>query len=89
MWRLQKTVIPKILTHWHEVACNSLHYDSSTVEEIDKNCADDPKMCCYKLFKDWLDTENGVKPKTWETLLTQLKEVAELTDKVEEIMKEL
>ena len=77
------------MAHWKDVAYHSLQYDVSTVTAIEKKCASDPKRCCIELFQDWLKTENGVGPKTWGTLLTQLKEVKELTDKVEEITKKL
>ena len=86
-WRLERNVIPQIMAHWKDVAYHSLHYDVSTVTAIEEKCASDPKRCCLELFHDWLNTENGVGPKTWETLLTQLKEVKELTDKVEEITR--
>ena len=89
MFRLNGIVIPKILDHWKDVACYSLCYDVSLVEEIEERCAGDPKQCCIDLFKDWLSTKNGASPKTWETLLNQLKEVERLTNKVGEIMQEL
>ena len=56
---------------------------------IEKQYTSDGKMCCTKLFEDWLNTENGVSPKTWQTLLTQLNEVEGLADKVKEIIKRL
>ena len=87
MWRLDRIVVPQIMAHWQDVASHSLHYDASIITGIEKKCASDSKRCCLELFKDWLTTENGVGPKTWKTLLTQLKEVEKLTDKVEEIIK--
>ena len=89
MWRLNRQIIPKIMDHWKDVAYHSLCYDTSMVTTIEEECGGDPKKCCFYLFEDWLKTENGFSPKTWETLLTQLKEVKELTDKVEEITKQL
>ena len=86
-WRLERNVVPQIMTHWKDVAHHLLHYNVSKIKAIEESCASDLKRCCLELFKDWLTTENGVGPKTWETLLTQLKEVEELTDKVEEITK--
>ena len=87
MWRLERNVIPQIMAHWQDVACHSLHYDVSIITAIEKKCVSDSKRCCFELFTDWLTTVNGIGPKTWKTLLTQLKEVEELTDKVEEIIK--
>ena len=89
MWQLKKAVIPDVTLHWKDVAYNSLKYDASVVEAIEKKSAIDPEKCCYDLFNDWLSTDNGVSPKTWETLLNQLKEVEELADKVEDIKKKI
>ena len=41
------------------------------------------------MFKIWLTTPHGVKPKTWSTLLTQLKKVEELVVGTEVIEKKL
>ena len=84
MWELARYVIPEIMDQWQDVAQHCLYYDVSIVEVIEKGSANDPERCCSELFKDWLNTENGVGPKTWEVLLEQLKKV-EYTDKVEEI----
>ena len=77
------------MDHWKDVAHHSLCYDDSMVMAIEKKCASDPKQCCFDLFEDWLKTEHGVTPKTWEKLLTQLRKIEEVTDSVEEIMKKL
>ena len=77
------------MDHWEDVALHSLCYDDSMVTMIKINCASDPERCCNELFKDWVSTENGISPKIWEMLLTQLKEVKELAPKVEEITKML
>ena len=77
-------VIPEILGHWQDVAQHCLHYNVSVVEVIVKDSPNDPERCCRELFKDWLNTENGVGPKTWEVLLEQLKKV-ENNNRIEEI----
>ena len=87
MLKLKTFVIPKIMDHWKNVALQSLCYDASKIETIEKRHTDDPKECCLDLFLDWLTTENGITPKTWEKLITQLREVEELADEVEEIWK--
>ena len=90
MWQLYKFVVPKIIPHWEDVAYLSLHYDPSIVERIEaSHKSESKKKCCQILLKDWLTTNNGVGPKTWETLLKQLKEVEELTASVEDIKKNL
>lgn len=77
------------MDQWHDVALHSLCYDISMVTSIEEHSASDPESCCRELFEDWLNTENGANPKTWEVLLTQLKEISQLTDKVKEITKML
>ena len=88
-WKVNTIVIPIIMSHWKDVALISLQYNPSMVERLDKQYTSDGKMCCTRLFDDWLNTENGVSPKTWQTLLTQLNEVEGLADKVKEIIKRL
>ena len=70
------------MAHWKDVALYSLCYDSSMVEALEKRYPDDCQKCCFYLFDDWLSTENGISPKTWETLLTQLKKLEEHNDKI-------
>ena len=88
-WKVNTIVIPNIMSHWKDVTLISLQYDASMVERLEKQYTSDDKMCCTKLFDDWLNSENGVSPKTWQTLLTQLNEVEGLADKVKEIIKRL
>ena len=87
MWQLNK-IVPLIMAHWEDVAY-SLHYDIPIVDGIDAKQKGDPKKCCQQLLKDWLSTDHGVGPKTWDTLLKQLKEVPELTASVVNIKKQL
>ena len=89
MWQLNKIVVPLIMAYWEDVAYNSLHYDIPTVDGIEAKHNKDPKKCCQELFKHWLNTNSRVGPKTWETLLKQLKEVPELTASLEKITKQL
>lgn len=77
MYLLNAFVIPKS-DHWKNVALYSLCYDSHMVEEIEQNCASDPKQCYADLFENWLSTGNGISPKTLATLLTQLTNVKNL-----------
>ena len=85
---LIKYVIPKVKAYWEDVAYVALNYDIPDVEAIKKK-HHDVKECCRELFKDWLMTEHGVKPKTWFILLQQLREVEELPTVVEVIEEEL
>ena len=90
---LIKFVIPNVKAHWEDVAYVVLEYDDvPVVKAIERNHQNDVKGCCQELFEDWLTTERGIKPKTWSTLLRQLREVEELTaaiDKIKDKLKEL
>jgi len=48
-----------------------------------------PRECCTALLKDWISTDNGVKPKTWRKLIEVLSEMDEMESVVEEIIKGL
>lgn len=87
MGDLIKFVIPRIKAHWEDVAYVALGYDIQRVEAIKQK--NDVKGCCRELFKDWLTTEHGIKPKTWSTLLSQLREVEELTQATDKIKEEM
>ena len=88
MFELIKFVIPRIAAEWEDVAF-CLHYNITTVEGIRQKYRDDPKRCCRELFKDWLSTHNGIAPKTWSTLLREIKEVDGLQSAVEGIQNDL
>ena len=87
MWQLNEIVVPRVNTHWEDIAYTSLRYDIPEVDGIKAKHKDDPRMCCQELFKDWLSTEHGVSPKTWKKFLDQLKKVSQLTASVEDIME--
>ena len=89
MWQLNDMVIPRIMGYWKDVAYSSLHYDVYEVKAIEEKCKNDPKKCCQELFEKWLCVHKPGDAKTWESLLTQLKKVEELTSATEEILKEL
>ena len=89
MWKLNTIVVPLIVAHWEDVAYSSLRYDIHKVNEIKGKHKDDPRKCCRELFIDWLSTENGINPKTWETLLKQLKQVPDLAASVESITEKI
>ena len=84
MRHLISIVIPKIKAYWEEVAY-VLEFDFSDVGAIQMERNGDPKKCCLQLLKDWLYTNKGRKPKTWQTLLASLEELEDLTAIVEEI----
>ena len=88
MHDLNRIVIPKVSAEWEDVAY-ALGYKIPTVKDIKSRCKENPMNCCKELFKNWLTTSNGAKPKKWQTLLNKLKEIATLDAATKEIMEEL
>ena len=88
MKRLTNVVLPKIAADWKIVAIN-LEFESSTIRIIQQRGRDDPEKCCLEMLTEWVTTDHGVGPKTWDTLLHALKESKKLTNACNEIEKEL
>ena len=53
------------------------------------NFRGDPKQCCTALIEDWISSNNGVKPKTWDKLIEVLSEINELTSATRDIKDQL
>ena len=87
MKHLNTIVIPRIAANWRVVA-DHLEYEPTMIQVIDQRWRD-PIQCCQDLMRDWLSTDNGVGPKTWDTLLSTLKEIRQLTASVEKIENDL
>ena len=49
----------------------------------------DSNGSCLNLFTDWLTTNHGITPKTWNTLINQIKAVDGLQSEAEQIEKEV
>ena len=88
MFNLLKIVIPKIKSEWDYVAY-SMGYDPGTVDAIENECNGKLDQCCKKLFKNWLTTNNGCTPKTWEKIIERIKAVDNLAAVAENISTEL
>ena len=76
---------------WMTVAHN-LQYDVSSVKIIDQKCRGDPEKCAYELFTYWLQSSEGVGPRSWNTLLhalNQTPQIKALAASVEEEVVEL
>ena len=87
MWNLIKIVVPKVKASWDHVAY-SMGYDVYFVKATKKDFSTLDERC-EQVFTDWLTTSHGPTPKTWETLLSKLKNVDDLVAAVESIEKEL
>ena len=89
MGQLCKIVIPKVMAQWKDIAYISFNYDVPKVRAIEENHKGDSKKCCQQLFEDWMCTNRTGDSKTWKSLLTQLKQIEDLTVVVERISEEL
>ena len=86
MKNLHELVIPKIYSHWKEVA-SCLSY---SLEAMDKNSTSEyPMQCCEDLLRDWLCTDDSVHPRSWEALINSLKQVQQLNAIAEQIEKDV
>ena len=81
-------VIPLLKAEWEDVAF-LLNYNPTTINSIKQSQRDDPRKCCRVLFLDWLETNHGVSPKDWGTLLNTIAESEEFTKTVEDILEQL
>ena len=88
MMLLKEFVIPKIAARWKDVA-DFLEYDLNTIDIIEDQCRGDCEKCSDKLFRNWLSTDHGVGPKTWNTLLMRLRRIQFLAVATLDIEREL
>ena len=79
--------IPKIKAHCEDLAY-CMRY---TIEEVEgfKKDSQDLHEHCKRLFVNWLKTDHGPKPKTYQTLLKHIKKIKALSSASKEIEKEL
>ena len=85
---INKIVVPHIQAEWEDFAFD-LRYEIAAVKGIKANNNQNPKKCCKELFIDWLSTDHGVGPKTWETLIKKLKENDDLAAATSTIINKL
>ena len=86
MWELTKIVIPKIKAHWKDLAY-VMRYDIADVDGINGD-GGDLKERCEMLLTNWLKTDHGPNPKTYQILLQCIKKI-DLIAASEEIEREL
>ena len=80
-------VTPKIKAKWENVAY-FMEYSIPAVDAFGKDSSTSGESC-LNLFKDWLSTPHGIGPKTWRTLLDQIKAVDGLQAEAENIEKKI
>ena len=87
IWELTSIFTPKIKALWKDLAF-CMRYSPGEVEAFKKDSIDLHERC-EKLFVNWLTTDHGPKPKTYQTLLKHIKKIKDLTSASEAIEKEL
>ena len=88
MHDLNRIVVPKVSAEWEDIAY-ALEYDIPTVKQIRNKHKENPRKCCKELFEDWLTTDNGAKPKIWQTLINKFEEIEDLHSITDDIIKKL
>jgi len=77
-------IVPKVSTYWHVVLVY-LEYDVVFKKELEKKHKGDPQLCCTALFEDWITSDRGVGPKTYNKLLDVLNQFPDTSDCAAEI----
>ena len=88
MKHLHQLVIPNVAAEWKMVA-DYLEFTLPLIKIIEEQCRNDPVKCCTELFRQWLSSDYGVRPKTWSTLIETLKEITQLSTVTKEIEQKL
>ena len=87
MFELTEIVAPKIMRKWEFLAF-CMRYTPAEIA-VFKNKAWNLKECCKNLFDNWLTTDHGPTPKTYQTLLKHIKKITDLAGASEAIEKDL
>ena len=82
MKHLHELVIPKVHTHWEQVA-TCLEIEVMDEEWKGVNSI----QCCEDLFRDWLCKDDNVH--SWEALINSLKQVQQLSASAKQIEKDV
>ena len=87
MFELTEIVAPKIMAEWESLAF-CMRYTPADVAAFSKD-AKNSRECCRNLFNNWVTTDHGPKPKTYQTLLKHIKKINNLKAASEAIEKDL
>ena len=85
---MHQLVIPKVSYCWKTIA-DHLEYPIEKKKEIDERQRGDPSKCCAELMEDWLTSDRGVAPKTWDKLVLVLIEIGDLSSVAHRIKRSL
>ena len=87
MWKLIEIVVPEVNASWRNLAY-SMGHKPRDIDSIESN-GKDVEDRCTKLFEDWLKTDHGDTPRTWQKLLEKIERVSNLYAAAERIKKKL
>ena len=88
MKQLLISVVPRVAAEWDKIA-HYLEFTIPAIKIIQQKYRNDPKECCYHLLEEWINSNQGVTPKNWSTLLSIFKQIEHLTSVCNEIEKDL
>ena len=81
---MHKYVIPRISAYWETVAA-FLEFSIADKRLINKTHRGLPRECCTALLDEWIESDKGVTPKTWEKFIEVLSEISSLAMATKEI----
>ena len=87
MYELVEIVAPYVMDKWERLAY-CMRYTPGEVEAFRRD-SQDINQCCINLFSDWLETDHGPVPKTYQTLLNHIKQIKDLAAASEKIESNL
>jgi len=85
---VNRIVLPRIASHWEEVACELLIPDEN-IETFGSDSKGDTKACCKEMLKAWKRSGIGASPKTWKKLISAISNIEDLQRVSEQIIDEL
>ena len=87
MWELTEIVIPNIKDEWESLAYR-MRYTTQDVKGFKKDAQNNVE-CCKNLLDNWISTNHGPEPKSYQTLLKCIKKIKSLAAASKTVEKEL
>lgn len=66
-----------------------LEFETTRVNIIRQEGFENPEKCCRGVLIHWLDSKEGISPKTWKVLLKTLRDITDLTAVTEQIEEDI
>ena len=76
---MRSYVVDRLTPHWIDV-CDYLDYPVSMRNWFGQQHGQVHKKCLIAVLEDWISTDNGRSPKTWQTFITAVCEIDGLED---------